>query len=116
MRVLFIATVLRQLFYVRHVSLFDLNYNYLTFSVKDETSGTSVDWAYDEFGIRLAYTFEFRDRGKFRHINRVILLNYYSFIGNYGFVLPADQIIPNGLEILDGIKAMVTEARIRSLL
>jgi len=63
-----------------------------------ETSGTSVDWAYDEFGIRLAYTFEFRDRG------------------NYGFILPANQIIPNGLEILDGIIAMVAEARSRALL
>ncbi|KAJ6648921.1 Zinc carboxypeptidase A 1 [Pseudolycoriella hygida] len=63
-----------------------------------ETSGTSVDWAYNEFGIRLAYTFEFRDRG------------------NYGFVLPADQIIPNGLEIKDGIVAMVAESRVRGIL
>jgi len=63
-----------------------------------ETSGTSVDWAYDEFGIRLAYTLELRDQG------------------TYGFVLPADQIIPNGLEILDGIIAMVAEARVRGIM
>lgn len=63
-----------------------------------ETSGSSVDFAYDEFGIKLAYTFEFRDQG------------------TYGFVLPADQIIPNGLEILDGILAMVGESRARGQL
>ncbi|XP_037038856.1 zinc carboxypeptidase-like [Bradysia coprophila] len=63
-----------------------------------ETSGTSVDFAYDEFGIKLAYTFEFRDRG------------------TYGFVLPANQIIPNGLEILDGLIAMVAESQLRGLL
>lgn len=44
-------------------------------------------------------------------------MKFYSlFIGNYGFVLPAEQIIPNGLEILDGLIAMVAESRLRGLL
>lgn len=71
---------------------------YSSFQTKDETSGTSVDYAYEEFGIKLAYTFEFRDRG------------------SYGFVLPANQIIPNGLEILDGLIGMVAESQRRGLL
>lgn len=40
-----------------------------------------------------------------------IFITRFIFIGTYGFVLPADQIIPNSLEILDGILALVDEAR-----
>lgn len=28
----------------------------------DETSGSSVDWFYEKVGIKVGYTFEFRDR------------------------------------------------------
>lgn len=45
----------------------------------DRTSGSSVDWAYNE-GIKYSYTFELRDMGR------------------YGFVLPASQIIPSAQE------------------
>lgn len=31
--------------------------------------------------------------------------------GNHGFVLPASLIIPNSLEVFDGVIAMVREAR-----
>ncbi|XP_037038852.1 zinc carboxypeptidase-like [Bradysia coprophila] len=55
-------------------------------------SGTSVDWAFNEFDIPIGYTFEFRG-------------------GSYGFVLPADQILPNCYETRDGIIAMVQRAR-----
>lgn len=68
------------------------------FIFKDETSGTSVDWAYAQRNINVAYTFEFRDRG------------------TYGFVLPADQIIPNGEEILEGMIALVAESRVQGQL
>jgi len=44
------------------------------------TDGTASDWFYQE-GIWAAYTIELRDTGR------------------YGFVLPANQIIPNGEEI-----------------
>ena len=38
---------------------------------------------------------------------------YYTYFitGPYGFVLPANQIVPNALEALDAIIAMVAEAR-----
>lgn len=36
---------------------------------------------------------------------------HFFFVGTYGFVLPADQILPNALEVLDGILALVDEAR-----
>ncbi|XP_037926695.1 zinc carboxypeptidase-like [Hermetia illucens] len=56
-------------------------------------SGGGSDWAYNEGGARLAYTFEFRDKG------------------NTGFLLPARQIIPNAEETLDGIVAMLKSAK-----
>lgn len=31
-------------------------------------------------------------------------------IGRHGFLLPADQIVPNSLEVIDGLVAMVKEA------
>lgn len=62
------------------------------FLFADIASGTSVDWAFNEFDIPIGYTFEFRG-------------------GIYGFVLPADQILPNCYETRDGIIAMVASAR-----
>lgn len=38
-------------------------------------------------------------------------LKYNFIVGQYGFILPANQIIPNSLEVLDGLIAMVAEAR-----
>lgn len=32
------------------------------------------------------------------------------YVGEYGFLLPADQIIPNGEEFIDGLKALIAEA------
>lgn len=58
----------------------------------DIASGTTVDWAFNAFDIPIGYTFEFRG-------------------GSYGFVLPADQILPNCYETRDGIIAMVGRAR-----
>lgn len=40
----------------------------------------------------------------------------FLFIGNYGFVLPADQIIPNCEETRDGLIALVAEARALNVL
>ena len=45
-------------------------------------SGTSLDWAWDEANV-YAFTYELRDTGEF------------------GFILPPDQIIPSGEEILE---------------
>lgn len=36
---------------------------------------------------------------------------FFSENGPYGFVLPPEQILPNALEIFDGIKAIVDECR-----
>lgn len=54
-----------------------------------------MDWAYGVANIHVGYTFELRDRRG----------------GPNGYVLPADQIIPNALETTDAIVAMVAEAR-----
>ncbi|KAJ6625702.1 Zinc carboxypeptidase A 1 [Pseudolycoriella hygida] len=55
-------------------------------------SGTSVDWAFNEFNIPLAYTFEFIGLG-------------------YGFVLPPEHILRNCYETRDAIIAMVARSR-----
>ncbi|XP_059616969.1 zinc carboxypeptidase-like [Phlebotomus argentipes] len=55
------------------------------------STGTSVDWAYGDAGIKIGYTYEFRDRG------------------TYGFILPAEQIIPNAIEVLESMIAMLDE-------
>ncbi|EAT39608.1 AAEL008599-PA, partial [Aedes aegypti] len=57
-------------------------------------SGISVDWAYGAANISLAYTFELRDQVE------------------YGFILPADQIIPNAEEVLAAFVGMIDEARV----
>ncbi|KAL3859099.1 hypothetical protein ACJMK2_009332 [Sinanodonta woodiana] len=53
-----------------------------------KASGSSADWAYAKARIKYSYGVELRDTGK------------------YGFLLPADQIIPSGQETLKGIVAI----------
>ncbi|MCI4380359.1 hypothetical protein PGIGA_G00239180 [Pangasianodon gigas] len=61
-------------------SLYGTKYTYgSTFKAIYQASGVTTDWAYDE-GIKYSYTFELRDDGR------------------YGFILPANQIIPTAQE------------------
>uniref|UniRef100_A0A2I2YKZ5 Carboxypeptidase A4 n=1 Tax=Gorilla gorilla gorilla TaxID=9595 RepID=A0A2I2YKZ5_GORGO len=55
-------------------------------------SGSSIDWAYDN-GIKFAFTFELRDTG------------------TYGFLLPANQIIPTAKETWLGLKTIMEHVR-----
>lgn len=52
-------------------------------------AGGSSDWAYDAEGIQYAFALELRDTG------------------NYGFLLPKEQIIPTGEETFAGITAAI---------
>lgn len=54
-------------------------------------SGASDDYAYAVLEVPYVYTVELRDQGR------------------YGFVLPADQIVPSGIETFAGFKAAVAE-------
>lgn len=56
-------------------------------------SGSTTDWAHGYHQTPLSMCFEFRDNGP------------------YGFVLPADQIIPNAEETLDALIAMLAKAK-----
>lgn len=56
--------------------------------LSDLSSGTTTDWTYEVAKVVQSHTYELRDTG------------------TYGFLLPADQIIPNGEEYLAGLKAM----------
>ena len=51
------------------------------------------DWAYTKMDIKLSYTIEFRDQGRF------------------GFVLPPIHIIPNCEETLAGLIEFVKKAK-----
>ena len=48
-------------------------------SFLDQASGGTIDWTYNQ-GIKYSYTFELRDTGR------------------YGFILPANQILPTAKE------------------
>lgn len=52
-------------------------------------SGFSMDWIYDKVGIVHSYLVELRDKGM------------------YGFLLPAEQIIPTALETWAGVKTAI---------
>uniref|UniRef100_A0A182QXZ6 Zinc carboxypeptidase A 1 n=1 Tax=Anopheles farauti TaxID=69004 RepID=A0A182QXZ6_9DIPT len=56
-------------------------------------SGSSPDWAHGVHGTPVAVTFEFRDNGY------------------HGFILPPDQIIPNAIEVLDGLVAFIGKGK-----
>ncbi|XP_056596054.1 carboxypeptidase A1-like [Triplophysa dalaica] len=61
-------------------SLYNTQYTYGSIiKVIYQASGGTIDWTYDQ-GIKYSYTFELRDTGR------------------YGFILPADQIIPTAEE------------------
>ena len=62
----------------------------LNLCILDVVSGSSVDWTYGAEKIKYSYGVELRDTGK------------------YGFLLPADQIIPSGKETLEALKALCT--------
>lgn len=51
-----------------------------------------MDWVKYEYKVPISYTYELRDTGR------------------YGFALPADQIIPNSLEVMDSIVTIFLEA------
>jgi len=66
-----------------------LTYNYGTiYNIIYPASGSSADWGYDVGGVVFSYGVELRDTG------------------TYGFILPADQIRPQGEEIWAATVAM----------
>lgn len=54
-----------------------------------------MDWVKGEFNVPIAYTYELRDKGE------------------YGFLLPADQIIANAEETLVSVLAIFREYEAR---
>ncbi|XP_055600315.1 zinc carboxypeptidase-like [Uranotaenia lowii] len=56
-------------------------------------SGSTRDWALGEHNVPIVASYEFRDTG------------------NCGFLLPAEQIIPNSIEVLDSLVAFLKKAR-----
>ena len=61
--------------------------SFLFFS-SDIASGISIDWVYGELGVKYSYVVELRDTGRF------------------AFLLPEDQILPTGEEMLEGLKTI----------
>lgn len=63
----------------------------------DVATGSSVDWAKAVLKFPLSYTYELRDTGR------------------YGFILPANQIIPTAEETVDSLVALFKEATARGI-
>lgn len=59
-----------------------------------QNSGGSKDYTYGALKIKYSFALELRDKGR------------------YGFLLPANQIVPTAMEIFEGIKAMTREMRL----
>ena len=62
----------------------------------DVAAGITIDWAYGAANVTYSYTPELRDTGE------------------WGFLLPPDQIQPTGEETLAGILTMAREIRLPS--
>ena len=60
----------------------------------DSTTGSTGDWASGFLGVKYSYALELRDKGR------------------YGFLLPANQIIPTGTETFAAMKAMAQAMRL----
>ncbi|KAL0155187.1 hypothetical protein M9458_049450, partial [Cirrhinus mrigala] len=58
----------------------------------DQASGGTIDWTYNQ-GIKYSYTFELRDTGF------------------YGFLLPAEQIVPTAEETWLALMAIMEHTR-----
>lgn len=59
--------------------------------VLDEATGGSMDWAKSKLGVPYTFEWELRDTGR------------------YGFLLPAEQIVPTALETLDSIISILQD-------
>lgn len=57
----------------------------------DWCAGSSLDWAHEHAGAKLAYLVELRDKG------------------DHGFVLPPREIEPTGHEMLAAVRALARE-------
>ena len=56
-------------------------------------TGVTTDWSQDETNIDINFTIELRDTGE------------------YGFLLPENQIVPTGEEFLAGIKVLANHIK-----
>lgn len=62
----------------------------------DAATGTSIDHAFGYHNISIGYTYEMRGNGVY---------------GNYGFFLPADLIIANAEEMVEGMVGLIHKSR-----
>lgn len=54
-----------------------------------EASGSGVDWVYARSGVKYSFAVELRDKGE------------------YGFILPPEQIIPSGEEVFEAVLTLL---------
>ncbi|XP_035645951.2 carboxypeptidase A5 [Oncorhynchus keta] len=74
-------------------SMYGTSYRYgSTINTIYQASGTTVDWTYNQ-GIKYSYTFELRDTGR------------------YGFILPANQILPTAKETWLALMAIMEHTK-----
>ncbi|XP_056107013.1 carboxypeptidase A1-like [Rhinichthys klamathensis goyatoka] len=78
-------------------SLYNTSYRYgsiitTIYQQNDGVDGVTIDWTYDQ-GIKYSYTFELRDTGR------------------YGFILPANQIVPTAEETWLALMAIMEHTK-----
>lgn len=98
--ILFTKLILSELHNIMYLHFYNFILIFLFFSFiysyfysTDVASGSTVDWVFNELGVKIGYTIEFRDKGR------------------YGFVLPPVQILPNCQELMAGMLALVDKSK-----
>jgi hypothetical protein len=61
--------------------------------ISDQATGGSVDWVKEHLQVPLVYCYELRD------------------LGNFGFLLPTDQILPSNEETMDSVLEIIHQAK-----
>jgi hypothetical protein len=66
-----------------------------------------VDWTFGTANVTFSYAVELRDTGRWNIFFLENVLLNCSLLGEYGFLLPENQILPSGRETLAGELALL---------
>ena len=70
-------------------------------------SGNTVDWTSGTANVTFSYAVELRDTGTLNITSKSRAIERVLFVGEHGFLLPENQILPSGQETLAGELALL---------